>query len=89
MEEQCFTNKKKEEREREEKEYDQEIPQSQITDELGPPDKSVYWKNNFLISQPKHILKLMGKKVSKICTQKFCLSLRIEIHILGFSETLK
>ena len=25
-----------------------------------PPDKSAYWKINFLISQPKHMFKLMG-----------------------------
>ena len=26
------------------------------------PDKSAYWKAIFLISHPKHMLKLMGKK---------------------------
>ena len=27
-----------------------------ISASLRPPDKSVYWKTNFLISQPKHML---------------------------------
>ena len=32
---------------------------------IRPPDKSVYL-NFFFISHPKHMLKLMGKKISKI-----------------------
>ena len=42
-------------------EYDQELPQSQTTDQpttqnTRPPDKSVYLKIVFLIAQQKHML---------------------------------
>ena len=29
-----------------------------------PPDKSAYWKINFLISQPKHMLWVLKRTVS-------------------------
>ena len=31
---------------------------------IKPPDKSAYWKINFLISQPKHMLRVLKRTVS-------------------------
>ena len=37
-----------------------------IANKIRPLVKSVYRKINFLISQPKHVLKLMGKDIFSI-----------------------